>query len=270
MYADSGQQIQSSTPCPSKCVFFQISLELCDFFMSLSGFFQEAEIHSAGLRPSITMRDLHCLHLQVATATPPFRIPFPRPWPSFSTASTSFPSSFHLPILAIRNFLPEKSPSRGHGRHFSLHPLQRRPPAAVGPRCRGHFALQGAATSSLGAPAEVAEAEGPVSCMVRWSFQSETMPKRWKSLLVWPQVWARLGNLLLHHICISRLGISVAIHTFTHALAQCLGLKLGQTLLHDSDGHQKLTYGTELIQGISTRKIERRKKCEARVVKRGA
>ena len=38
VYADSGQQIQSSTPSPSKCVFFQVSLKLCDFFMFLSGF----------------------------------------------------------------------------------------------------------------------------------------------------------------------------------------------------------------------------------------
>ena len=139
------------------------------FFSCFFLVFQEPEIHSAGLRPSISMYDLHCLLLQGATATPPFRIPFPRPWPSFSTASTSFPSSFHLPILAIRNFLPKKFLFRGHGQDFRLHPPQRRPPAAAGPRRRGHFALQGAATSSLGA--------GPVSCMVRWFSPSETMPK---------------------------------------------------------------------------------------------
>ena len=142
--------------------------------------FQEAEIHSAGLRPSISMYDLHylhCLHLQVATATPPFRIPFPRPWPSFSTASTSFPSSFHLPILAIRNFLPQKFPFRGHGQYCSRPPPQRRPPAAVGPRRHGRVPLHSAATSSLGAPAGVTDAEGPVSCMVRCFFPSETTPK---------------------------------------------------------------------------------------------
>ena len=38
MHADSGQQIQSSTPSPSKCVFFRISLKLCAFLMFLSGF----------------------------------------------------------------------------------------------------------------------------------------------------------------------------------------------------------------------------------------
>ena len=38
VYADSGQQIRSSTPSPSKCVFFQVSLKLCGFFMFLSGF----------------------------------------------------------------------------------------------------------------------------------------------------------------------------------------------------------------------------------------
>ena len=143
--------------------------------MFLSGF-SRSRIHSAGLRPSISMYDLHCLHRQVATATPPFRIPFPRPRPSFSSAPTSFPSSFHLPILAIRNFLPEESPSRGHGQYFAQSLPQRRPPAAAGPRRRGRFALQGAATSSLDAPAGVADAEGPVSRMVV-VFPSKTTPK---------------------------------------------------------------------------------------------
>ena len=59
--------------------------------------FQEAEIHSAGgLRPSISIYDLHylhCLHRQVATATPPFRIPFPRPWPELVAASTAAPAA---------------------------------------------------------------------------------------------------------------------------------------------------------------------------------
>ena len=103
-------------------------------------------------------------------------------------------------------FQAKKNPSRGHGRRWPQSP-PRRPPAAAGPRCRGLSALHSAARCSLGAPAEVAEAEGPVNCMVRWFFPSETMPKRWKSLLVWPKVWDRLGNLLLHHIHISRLGI---------------------------------------------------------------
>ena len=78
--------------------------------------------------------------------------------------------------------------------------------------------------------------------MVRWFFRSETMPKRWKALLGWPQVWTGLGNLLLHHIHISRLGIWVALHTFIHALAQCLGLKLGQTLVNDSEWTSKIHF----------------------------
>ena len=112
VYADSGQQIQSSTPSPSKCVFFQISLKLCDFFMFLSGFSRS--------RNSFSRSPTFNKHLRFALFTlfawsgshrhTSLQNPFPRPWPSFSTASTSFPSSFHLPILAIRNFLPRKKP----------------------------------------------------------------------------------------------------------------------------------------------------------------
>ena len=40
VYADSQQQIQSSTPSPSNCFFFQISLKLCGFFMFLSRFWR--------------------------------------------------------------------------------------------------------------------------------------------------------------------------------------------------------------------------------------
>ena len=87
--------------------------------------FQEARIHSAGLQPSISMYDLHRFTLFASSGSHPhtsLQNPLPRPWPSFSTASTSFPSSFHLPILAIRNFLPEESPSEaaaiiGRGLH---------------------------------------------------------------------------------------------------------------------------------------------------------
>ena len=82
---------------------------------------------------------------------------------------------------------PPKIPFRGHGLHCPRPPPQRRPPAAVGPRGRGRFALPCAATSSLGAPAEVADAEGPVSCMVRWFFPIRNDAKAMeKSLLVWP------------------------------------------------------------------------------------
>ena len=68
---------------------------LGNFVVSSCSFlaFQEAEIHSAGLRPSISMYDLHCLHCQVATATPPFRIPFPRPRPSLFAVSTAAPAA---------------------------------------------------------------------------------------------------------------------------------------------------------------------------------
>ena len=131
--------------------------------------FQEAEIHSAGLRPSVSMCDLHCLHRQAATATPPFRIPFPRPHPCHS--------QLH----------PQRIPFRGHDHYWPQPPLQHRPPAAAGPRCRGRSLLPSAATCRLGAPAEVADAEGPVSCMVRWFFPIRNDAKAMeKSLLVWP------------------------------------------------------------------------------------
>ena len=71
---------------------------------------------------------------------------------------------------------PRRIPFRGHGLYWSRPPPRRWPPAAAGPRCRGPLALHSAATSSLGAPAGVAETEGPVSCMVRWFF-----PKRRQS-----------------------------------------------------------------------------------------
>ena len=95
------------------------------------------------------------------------------------------------------------------------------------------------------------------------------MPKRWKSLLVWPQVWARLGNLLLHHIHISRLGIWVALHTFIHALAQ----RLGQTLLHDSEWTSKihLWYQIETVNIHKKNwqaKKTRSKRCEEGGLKR--
>ena len=166
--------------------------------------FQEAEIHSAGLRPSISMYDSHCLHHQVATA-----------------------------------HLPSKSPSRGHGQYFAQPPPQHRPPAAVGPRRRGRFPLRGAATWSLGAPAEVAETEGPVSCMVRWFFRSERMPKRWKNLC-WPghRLGLDMGTLLLHHIhhsCqkmrITSCLLPVKYSSIVYALAQKnLGLQVYQTV----------------------------------------
>ena len=106
--------------------------------------FQEAEIHSPGLRPSISMYDVRCTVFASSGSHrhTSLQNPLPRPRPLLVAASTAAPAA-----------------------------------AAAGPRHRGHFALHGAATSSLGAPAEVADAEGPVSCMVRWFFRSETMRK---------------------------------------------------------------------------------------------
>ena len=155
-------------------------VSLCFFLV-----FQEAEIHSAGLRPSISMYDLHQFTL-FASSGSHRHTSLQNPLPEATAIifhcihflsiliSPSHPCHSQLP--------PRRIPFRGHGHRFPLHPPQRRPPAAAGPRCRGHFALQGAATCSLGAPADVADAEGPVSCMVRWFFRSETMPKRWKNL----------------------------------------------------------------------------------------
>ena len=143
--------------------------------------------------------------------------------------------SLRLPILAIRNFVPQKSPSEatafiGRGLHRSAGRQQ--------PLDHGVVAVFRCKVQRCGA------SERPQGwlklkvqrCMVRWFFPIRNDAKAMeKSLLVWPQVWARLGNPLLHHSHISsRLGIWVALHTFIHALAQCLGLKLGQTLLRDS------------------------------------
>ena len=89
---------------------------------------------------------------------------------------------FTFPSLPFATSSPKKNPFRGHGLYWSRPPPRRWPPAAAGPRCRGRCALRSAPTSSLGAPAEVAKSEGPVSCMVRWFFPSETMPQRWKNL----------------------------------------------------------------------------------------
>ena len=52
----------------------------------------------------------------------------------------------------------------------------------------------------------VADAEGPAlhgEVVFPIRNDAKAMKKSW---LVWPQVWARLGNLLLHHLHISRLG----------------------------------------------------------------
>ena len=114
VHADSGQQIQSSTPSPSKYFFFQISLELCAFFMFLSGFSRHMyDLHQSTLfassgshrhtslqnpLPEATAIIFHCIHFlsilispshPCHSQLPPRRIPLLRPWPSFSTASTA-------------------------------------------------------------------------------------------------------------------------------------------------------------------------------------
>ena len=86
-----------------------------------------------------------------------------------------FHPHFTFPSLPFATSSP-KNPFPRHGLYWSRPPPRRWPPAAAGPRCRGPLALHSAATSSLGAPAGVAETEGPVSCMVRWFF-----PKRRQS-----------------------------------------------------------------------------------------
>ena len=171
-------------------------------------------------------------------ATPPFRIPFPRPWPSFSSAPTSFPSSFHLPILAIRNFLPEESPSRGHGQYFAQSLPQRRPPAAAGPRRRGRFALQGAATSSLDAPAGVADAEGPVSRMVV-VFPSKTTPKWWTNLCLSGHRGSTGKPALTSPSYQQTRNLSCPSHIYP-CTGPVFGSKLGQTLSHDSEWTSKI------------------------------
>ena len=137
----------------------------------------------------------------------PKKLTTPKTSSNFPSKQKKIPSRGHghhfpphpLPSHPCHSQLPlRKVPFRGHGLYCPRPPPQRRPPAAAGPRCRGRCLLHGAATSSLGAPAGVADAEGPVSCMVRWFFPSETMPKRWKSLFVWPQ--GLDITLLLHHI----------------------------------------------------------------------
>ena len=166
--------------------------------------FQEAEIHSAGLRPSISIYDLHylhCLHRQVATATPPFRIPFPRPWPELVAASTAAPAASSRWTTASWPFIAARCSD-----------VQPRSARRGGWRWRSSK-LHGEVVFPIQNDAKAME----------------------KPLLGWPQVWARLGNLLLHRIHITRLRIWVALHTFIHALAQCLGLKLGRTFLHDSE-----------------------------------
>ena len=145
VYADSGQRIQSSTPRPSKCVFFRISLELCAFFMSLSGFsrsrnsFSRSPTFNKHVRftlfassgshrhtslqnplPKAMAVNFHCIHFLSIIISP------------------SHPCHSQLP--------PRRIPFRGRGHNFPLPPPQRRPPAAAGPRRRARFPLQGAAT----------------------------------------------------------------------------------------------------------------------------
>ena len=147
-------------------------------------------------------------------------------------------------------FEQKEHPFRGHGRLWSRPQRQRQPQAAVGPLRRGQNKLPSAATWSLGAPAGGGW---------RWRFSKLhgevffSDPKRCQS-----DGWETPSYItFVSESADSELG--VAIHTFIHALAHCLGLKLGQTLLPDSECTLKIhfwTYGTKLSQGISTRETD--------------
>ena len=87
-------------------------------------------------------------------------LPFATPCPK-KTSQLRRPSTTTSSLRSQK-----KNPFRGHGRCWSRPPPQRRPPAAAGRRCRGRFVLRGAATWSLGAPAEVQRWKVQ-RCMVR-------------------------------------------------------------------------------------------------------
>ena len=130
VYADSGQQIQSSTPSPSKYFFFQISLELCGFFMFLSGFSRSRNsfsrsptfnkhvrftlftlFASSGSHRHTSLQNplpeamaiiLHCIHFlpilispshPCHSQLPPPKISLPRPRPVLFAASTAAPAA---------------------------------------------------------------------------------------------------------------------------------------------------------------------------------
>ena len=159
---------------------WNFAISLCFFLV-----FQEAEIHSAGLQPSISMYDFTLFASSGSHRHTSLQNPLPE------AMAIIFHCIHFLPILISPShpchsqLPPRRIPFRGRGHYWSRPPPRRRPPAAAGPRCRGRCLLPSAATWSLGAAAEVADAEGPVSCMVRWFFMvfpSETMSKGWKNL----------------------------------------------------------------------------------------
>ena len=196
--ADSGQRIHSSTPRPSKCVFFQVSLKLCGFFMFLSGFsrtwnsFSRSPTFNKHVRftlfassgshrhtslqnplPEAMAIILHCIHFlpiiispshPCHSQLPPKKISLPRPWPRFSTASTAAPAASSRWTTPSWPFRAARS-------------------SDVQPRSRSSK-LHGEVVFPIRNDAKAME----------------------KSLFARPQVWTRLGNLLLHHIHISRLG----------------------------------------------------------------
>ena len=265
--ADSGQRIHSSTPRPSKCVFFQVSLKFCGFFMFLSGFsrtwnsFSRSPTFNKHVRftlfassgshrhtslqnplPEAMAIILLCIHFLPIIISPshPCHSQLPRPWPRFSTASTAAPAASSRWTTLSWPFWAARSSD-----------VQPRSARRGGWRWRSSSKLHGEVVFPIRNDAKAME----------------------KSLFARPQVWTRLGNLLLHHIHISRLGIWVALHTFIHALAQRLGLKLGQTFLHDSEWKSKIHLWYQIETGNIHKKNwqakkTRKKGCEEGGLKR--
>ena len=144
--ADSGQQIQSSTPTSVNFFFFQVSLKLCDFFMFLSGFSRSRNSFSRS--PSFNK------HLRF----------------------TLFAWSGSHRHTSLQNPLPEATAVVSRNLHRSASRQQPLDHAVVAIlRC---IVQRGVASERpqwwLTLKAQ--------RCMVRWYFRSETMPKRWKNL----------------------------------------------------------------------------------------
>ena len=157
-----GSRFKARLQVRQKCVFFQISLELCGFFMFFSGFSRSRKSFSRSPTFNNHARSRSHRHTTLQN-------PLLRPRPLLSAASTAAPA-------ASSRWTTASWPLRAAW-CSDVQPGSAR---------RGGWRWR---SSKL---------HGEVV------FPSETMPKRWKALLGWPQVWTGLGNLLLHHIRISR------------------------------------------------------------------